>query len=221
MKVISKKNTKLLVKGGVYDVVSLSNQRHSRIHLKNIGSYTSTDFTDLDGNELPKKDIKFKSRYVKFEEIRKGMLVEVCGDYKTLIRGKIYIVSDKEEDLYKSTYGTSTYKTPYLKFKGVKRRYVYNNWNFRVLPTDEAREININRVFSDDKSVIDDGTKYSDIVTKKDILTLLAHSISDKKRNNLSIEEWAVRKLNTSLRISDIDEVKDMKVSDVLKLLNG
>lgn len=223
MKVISKKNTRLLVKGGTYEVVYLSNSpssRYSRICLKDInGSYNPSYFSDLNGNDLPKTNKAFKTSSVKFEDIKKGMLVKIQGNFKTLIKDKIYIVSDAFTTVQNSKY-LNNYKRRFIKFKGVNRKYTFNYYNFKILPTDEAREININRVVGNNTEVVGKNVSYSDLVTEKDILLSLVQSISDKRRNNLSIEEWTIQKINTNLKISDIEKIKKITIEEMLEILN-
>jgi hypothetical protein len=216
MKVISKIDTRILVKGGEYEVSTMfnsGNQWSEKIYLKGVSNYYKpSDFNCLNKKSLPK--INYQAEKEKINEIRKGSLLECVGVFKSLFKNRIYVV---ESVFYSTTINTDVS----IKFKGIDRVFKFSKNNFRVLSKSESRTTNINIINDNDNRVItSNGVNYSKIADTSEVLTSIFQSVCDKNRNNLSIEKWAVSKINNRLNIEDLENYKNMTLDEILKILN-
>jgi hypothetical protein len=236
MVVICRKDTKRLVKGLRYTVQNLwndgTNQRwiEGKIEIKGFGRFVVGNFTDINGNDLPK--INFitpptlnQNDRIKFEDISKGDIL-VCNTdgYKTMIKGGMYKVEDKEEYVYKV--GSFNRKDNYIKFFGIKRKLKFNHWNFRNLDTDEKREMSLKNILDNEEVNFIKTSKLRkiDMVANKEIelLRILCKSILDDSRHHLSVLDWAIRKSGSDMSINkeDYESIMNLTISQILEKFN-
>lgn len=242
MRVVCIKQTKKLVKGFEYNLSALNNSaatagkaRSGKAFIDKIGWYSVSNFQTIDGEELPKLDIirtTFDEKRLEFSDLSKGdILICYSDNYKSLIKGGMY----KIESLHTITRtinrwsgGTYTQVDNYLKFEGVSRKLMFCSWKFKKLPTDQAREMVLEQILHDspDKVTRTDFRNMRKIehLENKDsiLINILSKSILDENRHQLSITEWAVKQLGgkMDLEISDYSHLMDMKLADVLKLID-
>lgn len=232
MIVICKKGTKRLVKGLRYEVQNLwndgSNQKwiEGKIEIKNVGRFVAKNFTDTDGNPLPKVNvvnpIQRRSNHLDFKDIKEGdILVCTSNAYKTMIKDGMYKVEYKEEKSYKVGTWTGTNKN--IKFVGVKRKLKFSPWNFRALTSEESREISLKKVLDGEEPEIITTTdlRKIDMVDNKDLelIKILCKSVMDTNRHHLSIVDWACEKTGSLMSINkeDYKPLMDLTLSQILE----
>jgi len=234
MIVICKKETKRILKGVRYEVIGLWNSgKNSRwlegkIQIKDIGKYSVNNFTDLNGNPLPKIDIQPTLKNytsLKFEDLKEGDIL-VCNsdNYKCLAKGAMYRV-EKLELKTLSTHSGYKHQIGQVKFVGIERKLKYSSWRFRKLTTEESRDISLKSVFGEETTeVVTKKTRKIDLSANKnlDLVKNLAKSILDENRHHLSTIDWAIKKTGNhlSLDAEDYKELLKMKLEDVLKLVD-
>jgi hypothetical protein len=238
MVVVCKKGTIKLVKGLPYQVIELQNLSKTqigRVYIKNIGWYTVNNFETVDGKPLPKIDITRKEpveKRLEFSDLSKGdILICETDSYKTLIKNGLYKIQEvstitKQKKGWSGNFYTSTEN--YVNFEGVSRKLIFSPWRFRKMPTDEAREMVLEQVLNDvpDKVTRTDFRnlrKIEHIQNKEEeLMCILAKSILDGNRHQLSVVEWAVQQLGSkmSLQRSDYSNLMNMKLKDILKLID-
>lgn len=235
MQVICKKDTKILIKGNTYEVLTLNSSR-GRLTLKNIkGIYSVNNFTDTNGNQLPKIDITnkiteniLKPWKVKISDLKIGELLLCTSDrYATYNKDALYQIEDLKYVPKKRTYlkNTITYNKEYIKFVGIERYILFSGWRFRKLTKEETRDISLKSVLHNEHPNIKknkDNRKLDSSKNKNlDIISNLCYSILDKNRHKLSIVDWSCRKPNNNLGIkkSDYDIFLNMKLKDILELI--
>jgi hypothetical protein len=242
MYVIAKSTSKRLIKGSTYEVDKLFNSgtnqnrwMEGRIVLKEVkGWFRVTQFTDVNGNDVPRTDINnvmttFISDSAKFEELKVGDII-VCktDNYKTLVNGgyyKIESLDTKTKQVQSWTGNNYTSSENKIKFVGVKRVMKYNSWNFRKMTTQELRDANLNELLNNEKlNVIDkpisrklDYSENPDL----DLIKSLAMSILDPNRHKLSIIDWACEKHDRKLGIQnkDFERLLELPLKDLLELI--
>lgn len=237
MIVISKKDTKRLIKGVRYEVENLWNNGNiqswlnGKVQIKGIGRFDVDNFTDDNGNPLPRinyssNTISTRESLLSFSDIKEGDILVCTSDYyKTLLKGGMYKVESKIE-IQNNKYSWSR-NDEYIKFKGVERKLKFNPWNFRSLNAEESRDISLMAVLEDVQPDIITTTKFRKIdkVENKDIelIKTLAKSIIDPNRHHLSVVEWACRKTgsNLGLVVDDYKSLMDLTLSDILKILDN
>lgn len=238
MEVVCVVSTKKLIKGVVYKAIAINNTdptRIGRVYIENIGWYSVNNFL-IDGQVLPKIDIELEKvdRYsLTFEDLSKGDILFCRTDsYKSLIKNKMYKIKELTQvpRQMKSWNGVAyTSIEKYVRFEGVSRKLVFNQWRFERMPTDEAREMTLEQVLNDapDQVVRTDfkNQKKIDFVENKnkELMKFLSKSIIDENRHHLSIVEWTVKQLGSKmdLEISDYDNLLDMSLKDILKLIDN
>lgn len=235
MIVICKKPTKKLVKGLRYEVQNLyndgKNQRwiESKVEIKGIGRYSVDNFTDIDGNPLPKINIltprpSFVS--LSFEDVKEGdILVCKTDSYKTLAKDGMYRVSkliQKTTD-YKNYSGSTYQRTEKsIQFEGIKRAIKFSSWKFRKLTAEESRELQLSSLLNGEKPniITSASIRKIDLTVNKELLLLqiLSKSILDESRHHLSVLEWAIQKVgsNYSIRKEDFSTLLEMPLKEVL-----
>ena len=234
MIVIAKKNSTKIIKGCRYEVHSLYNspgQRRNYVYISGFGRYKVDNFTDTNGNPLPKTDIIGTSEKVSrldFSELKVGDIL-VCNTsrYKTMIEGAKYkieklIVNEVEFTSWNGTKGSR--KEQKIKFEGVKRTLDFSSWSFRSLNPEETREMSLNSILDGKEPEIIKSDKLRKIDHSsnkdKDLILYLSKSIFDRNRHHLSIIEWAARLgSKMSIEVSDYDELLQMPLKDILKKL--
>ena len=236
MIVICKRPTKRLVKGVRYETGSLYNSGNNQrwqegtVEILGIGRFTVDNFTDTNGNPLPKTDIivpRAQVEILKFEDLKKGdILVCTSDNYKTLGKGCMYQI---EEIKSKSEQAIGWNKQPYtrteqtIKFVGIPRTLKFSSWRFRKLTAQEAREISLNSVLHGEEPAVvksKDIRKF-ELVSNKDLelMSALSKSIIDPNRHHLSIIDWACQKSGTNLGVTpeDYTTLLNMSLKDILE----
>jgi len=217
MKVISKINTKKLVKGCEYKATSYKNSGLNRwgegtISILSMGSYSIKNFTDTNGDPLPQKDWSSPTvvrEILKQSDVKVGdLLVSIC-DTKILNKNSIYKISEV-------IYSDKTYMG---KVKVLGSTNKYRLYNFRKLDQSELVDININNIFGENVEYKATKERKIDIIENKDsiLMKLLSKAIIDTNRNNLTVVEWAVKIDNRfSTTLEDYNHLLDMKLSDII-----
>ncbi len=235
MKVISKKSTTRLVKGGQYEVDQIWNDGEStsymegKCNIRGIGTFSVNAFILLDGSDLPKIK-KVKSR-IEFSDLKKGDILVPNRSTKTLVKDKYYVISElKEESKIKLLYGGRQALTniEYVKFEGFPRWVVYSQWKFGLVSKDISRNISINDILGESKSpVIRKKHKRSfDSLSEEDksksLVEILCYSMVDKYRNNLSVIDWAINKtgIKYGVNYEDFENVLNLPFKDIIKLID-
>lgn len=237
MIVICKKETKKLVKGLRYEVQNLwnngQNQRwiDGKIEVKGVsGRYSVNNFTDTNGNPVPNINHSTPRERIienlKFADLKKGdILVCKVDSYKTMMKGGMYKIENLETFSYNR--GTWTHTEEYVRFEGIKRKLRFNSWRFRKLTPEESREIQLGSILEGkDPEIIKttDIDKFDKIVNKeKALMEILSKSILDTNRHHLSILEWACKKSNGNISITE-DNYKDlleMPLKDILQKIEN
>jgi hypothetical protein len=236
MIVICKKPTKRLVKGVRYETGSLyndgTNQRwqEGTVEILGVGRFVVDNFTDTDGNPLPKTNIIIPRTYVedlKFEDLTKGdILICKSDNYKTLGKGCMYQI---EQLVTKTSQRLGWNKQQYthtehsIKFVGIPRTLKFSSWRFRKLSPQEAREISLNAVLHGEDPVIvkSKDIRKIELVTNKELelMGMLSKSIIDPNRHHLSIIDWACQKSGSNLGITsdDYSSLMNMTLKDILE----
>ena len=238
MKVISKKNTKRLLKGHQYEVVRLwndgsNNWRDGDIKLKEFNSIFSVkNFTDINGNQIPSinysaTDVTNNYLYFKFENVKKGDILVCESDaYKTFIKGGMYKIEKTITiNTTRRNYNSQLFQTKinYIKFVGIKRKFKFNGFTFRKLTIDESRKISLSQILDneDSKVILKNNKRNIDLVDDKDdvLLKILSKSILDDNRHHLSIIDWACAKKGEKLSIekSDYEPYLNMTLKEILE----
>ena len=236
MIVICKRPTKRLVKGVRYETGSLYNSgnnqswREGTVEILGIGRFSVDNFTDINGNALPKTDIVVPNAQLElltFEQLSKGDILVCTSDgYKTLGKGCMYQIEELE---IKSEQRINWNKQPYthtekkIKFVGIPRTLKFSSWRFRKLTPQEAREISLNSVLHGEDPVIvksKDIRKIELVANKEaELMGALSKSIIDTNRHYLSIIDWACQKSSNNLGITpeDYSALLEMPLKDILE----
>lgn len=234
MRVIYKGDSKKLIKNEIYEVDSLYNNGTNTRWLEgsifiNGSKFNVDKFVKEDGSKIDKVNIvnnsKLTNNFIDFNDLQKGdIIICITDTLKSLVKDKMYIIENLEIEYVNST--PRPYKINYVTFNGINKRFIFSNWKFKKLDSDKAREIAL-------ESLLDN--KEPNYVTKipkrkidisdnknKDLIILLSKSILDKNRHKLSVLDWACLQLGTTLSVNkeDYSELLNMKLKDVLKLIN-
>ncbi len=235
MIVICKRATKKLVKGVRYEVQNLyndgKNQRwiESKVEIKGIGRYIVDNFTDIDGNPLPKINIitpRDQKKSLTFEELKEGdILVCTTDSYKTLAKDGMYKVSKlTQKRSTRKSYNQSTYTQvdKSIQFEGIKRSIKFSSWKFRKLSSEEAREMQLSSILNGDKPNIITSSDFRkiDLVPNKEkvLMSMISRSILDESRHHLSVVDWAIQKIahKYSIEEKDFSILLEMPLKDIL-----
>lgn len=226
MKVKSKKDTRRLVKGGIYNVKKLFNDGTSSyldgtLELEEIlGLYNVDDFTCENGEEVPKIFVEYEETR-DLNDVQKGdILVCITDSFKLLMNNSKYRVSEVIKAKSKNPFNNRVYYKKKVKFDGINRAYKVNSWNFRILSQSEQREVQLETVLSGKVSVNKEpGFNLEKVNNKEKVLMeLISKSIIDTNRNNLSIIDWAIKKVGEkqSLEKSEFNDILEMPLKDIL-----
>lgn len=244
MKVVSKVNTKRLVKGAVYEVVKLQANNSSknryfrpRVTIKLNSecnqNFSITNFSLENGDSLPLIDwtsdthkmnsFNWSDLRIRENNIKEGdYVVYTRNSHSSLVQDRKYKVSKLNHRVYKSSFGNHFTEIE-IKVEGSTR--FYKSYSFRKCTPDEVRETNLKLVFDENSDLEKvDKTKrkfdyYSQKEKEKKILEILFKSAIDKNRNNLSVVDWAIKKVATSLKLKEEDftEVLNKKLNSILE----
>jgi hypothetical protein len=245
MHVIYKGNSKRLLKNHTYKVERLYNDGSNpnylegKLEIKDLGLFYVSTFTDLNKKEISKinygKPLE-KRKTTEFSSLKKGdILVCKVRDLKSIVYDRLYIIEDlftTEKEVTQISYGTNApikrkLKSDYVSLKGIKRNIIYSPWKFEKIPTELQRDMNISSLlgissnlnittevpirkidFSDDK--------------EKDLIELIAKSVLDRSRHHYGIMDWIYCQIGKHLSVNknDYEELLDMKLSDILKIID-
>lgn len=242
MKVIAVRSTKKIIKGCSYVASSLYNDGTNRVwvegkvHIKDIGRFSVNNFTTEDNKPLPKINIIEKidqRKPFEFSDIKKGdILICKTDKYVTLVKNAMYKIEDFSTKTYsKSRWnGTQyTYSENYIKFEGVSRKLIFNNYRFDKLPSDQAREIVLNKVlYDEDDDIIRTDFKSNrkiDFIKNKELelMKVISRSLLDDNRHHLDIIDWGCIQIDKNLKLvkDDYSDLLNMKLVDILKLIEA
>lgn len=212
MILICVKSTKRILKGVRYEAEAIYNTCGSgSVCIKGMSSFSVKNFTTIDGDPVP--SIFFSASvnqvYNDGSDIKIGdKLVCIVDSYKSFDKNIRYEVESINSELY------SYRKRVKIKFVGIKQRVYFNQYSFREMTTDELREEKLSDFFTDDERIEKPADK--NIMLMK----LLSKSIIDSNRHQLSIIEWGIKQLSVkSIKIEDYSELLDMKLSEIINLL--
>jgi hypothetical protein len=242
MKVIAIKSTKKILKGCSYTVSSLYNDGtnqvwfEGKLHIKGIGRFSVNNFTTEDNKPLPKVNIIEKVEQRKpfeFSDIKKGdILICKTDSYTTLVKDAMYKIEDlSTKTQLKTRWNGSqyTYNENYIKFEGVSRKLIFNNFRFEKLPSDQTREITLNKVlYDEDDDIVRTDFKSNrkiDFIKNKELelMKVLSRSLLDENRHHLNIIDWGCIQINKNLKLvnDDYSELLNMKLVDILELIES
>ncbi len=234
---ICKKGTKKLIKGVRYEIENLwndgSNQRwmEGKVEIKNIGRFTVNNFTDIDGKDLPKRNILSSnprplSNILKFNEVKVGdILVCTTDRYKNFAKDCKYQIENlllNEQERRGWNNATFIHREERIKFVGIPRTIKFSGWCFRKLSTEENRQMSLTKILTGEEVdvVKDKHTKKLDLVANKELelMSQLSKSIIDPNRHHLSIIDWACQKSTNNLNIdsNDFESILGMTLKDIL-----
>lgn len=242
MKVICKKSTARLVKGGIYEVNRLiagSSINRPYLLLKGFGRHSINSFSNMDGTPIERKDWTSPDYNTVSEEIKntnisdvrvlkKGDLV-VCRHQfsKYIDLNKIYKIAEikYEEKMIAGTWSINhKLRNQSLKIEG------YNKWlspyRFRLCTTQEKRTISLSGLLGDQTGITSVEMKSRRIdriyglEKDKIILSTLFSAIVDPSRNNATIIEWAAKKgkRNYDINEKDFEPFSKLKISDIINI---
>ncbi len=235
---ICKRPTKRLVKGARYKIDSIWNDGSSqrwlegKIFISGIGRFTVGNFTDENGNELPK--IKMVSPvpqvvHLKFEDLKEGdILICKSGNYKSLVEGGMYRIEKLIDNSRTQTgwNGNAWIKHDHkIKFVGVKRSLTFSAWSFRKLTSEESRDISLLSLLEGKEAPVikEKPAKKIDLMPNKNevLVDILFRAVTDVNRHAITIPEWACQKTapKMELDVSDFDSLMDLPLKDVIKLM--
>lgn len=224
MKLLCIRSNKKLLKGNLYecDYVdttlyswngSTSNRRNNSVNVVGFGRYSSVGFRMEDGSSIP-LDYKYDKRpkYVQpyLQDVNVGDWV-ICksNSYKTLIQGQRYQV----EEVIKAQGEVRWNNKHKIKLKGSKR-FIDLGYNFTLVPKDESRDITLNAIFGE--NVLNGEVGKVDNIDNI-LVTMLAKSILDPNRHNLTIIEWAIEKYGKcGIKESDFKTLLNKKLKTIL-----
>jgi hypothetical protein len=234
MIVVCKKGSKKLIKGHQYKAVNIWNDGTSyrylegKLKIEKLGMYSVSNFTTIDGKEIPKikiDKIKNQVQEYKFSDLKVGdILVCQTNNLSLFAKGHKYKISElsSKETEYIS-YNGKKYKNYInkIKFVGINRFINFNYFYFRKLNDDEKRDISLNSLLENkEPDYIKTKTRKIDLVDNKDLvlMSILSKSILDVNRHHLSIVEWGCKKINRyGIKIDDYEDLLNMKLKDILK----
>lgn len=226
-----------LVKGAIYEclrtsMVSTNSTRYFRPHvvIKYLGNFIPDYFTLENGDPIPVTnwtategiDSGYKTWVENAEQLTSGEIL-VCEreSSKYLRRGEFY----KILEVNKVQRGSSgRWFDVKVKIEG------YQRWlsvgAFRRATQQELRQIQLSNLFDEkvpDMRVQRHIRKFDRNTSElkmKILIEATCKSLLDPKRNNLSVMEWAIQKIEPKLDLtpSDFDLIKDIDLERLLKL---
>lgn len=235
MLVIYKGNSKKLIKNHLYEVQNLYNDGtnpkwlEGKIEINNI-RYNVNSFTLENGGNVDKINIKNtdtseKNTHISFSDLKVGdVLICMTDTLKSLLKDKMYVIENLETIRVNTT--PRPYTINYVHFKGISKRFIFRICKFRKLDSSKVREIALESVLTDAEPnyITKIPKRKIDLTDNKymELMNLLSKSILDKSRHHYSILDWACIQLGKNLSVNkdDFNDILDMKVSDILKLID-
>jgi hypothetical protein len=239
MKVISKKGSKKILKNYVYEadyfnndplsVKSTKNDKYfyGKIHLKDIGWYTLSNFKTESGQEFPQKIYNIRVNNISnnsITDLKKGDIV-VClsdEDYAYLIKGGKYRVSDIVVE--PSQYGWG-YAHGKILLEGYSRWLTWSSWKFKKLSLQESRDIALSQIFDKAENFSVNFKRKFELMENREkiLIETLAKSILDKNRHELSIMDWGIEKSGGHFKLTkeDFSHLMDKPLKDILEMFDN
>lgn len=244
MKIKSLKSTNKLVRGAVYEALALYNNNSKKLNhfspyvIININGYpyrTSTsNIKNEDGSDLPEinwecevyKDMKANSgQYLNTDDVKIGDYVTPRNNtLKSLIIGRKYKVTNVQKIKHESI---SKYSKEWVETKisieGSNR--LYSAFTFKKCSVSESRNINLNEVLGQPTDLEKANTTVRKIETFSDtdrdriLISVLMTAVLDRSRNNMSIMQWAVKKIGSRYSVieSDFDNLLDNTIKSIVE----
>ncbi len=244
MKILCIKNTSVLVKGSIYEVVRLNNQitnnrpkvaielPNKQILRASPKSFTNTDGTPIDRKDWSRPVVDHTSTIIKdVRTLKKGdIIIGNSNQTKTFEFGKMYRV---EEVFYSEEMVTRRWsKTPFLvttqkiRIQGYGNRWIISN-RFRLPNQQERRSTSLDMVFENPIPVITDFKvrridTMSEVDRDKTILSLLMETMRNGSRNSMNVIDWTLQRRGKFYDLSqeDINPLLDRKLSEIIKMFD-
>tara|TARA_R110000772_G_scaffold20466_5_gene56859 strand:- start:23369 stop:24112 length:744 start_codon:yes stop_codon:yes gene_type:complete len=190
-----------------------------KIRLKNISNdFPIENFTLPHGGNIPREDNRvnlYKNRLHNQENIIENKVICVTNKLKTLMKGKLYHISDV---VYRGHAGVSNRYIEKIKLKENDRWY--SNWHFELVPVDVNRNLEIEDLLGEGDS-LKELTTYENNLSNEEKIHLVLESIVDatnyRNKTNISLSLMEIikkRSLNKKgLEISDFDILKKLELS--------
>lgn len=235
MKVISKKGNRKLLKGHVYETDFFNNDQnqtsqsyyrnhYKRIHIKDRGYYLVDDFTQTDGQPLPKiyYDNQIKLEPTKILDLKKGDVLVCLSDkrFKYLIKGGKYRIADIRITNPSASWGGAD-----IRLEGYNRWLMWSNWNFRKLSLQESRDLALSQIFDKEENFSVEFKRKFELKSDKDIVLIetLAKSILDKNRHELGVIDWGIEKSggHFKLKQEDFKHLMDKPLKEIIEIFDN
>lgn len=250
MKVICKRATTKLVKGAVYDVIRLSNVPNGTTYWRAYvtikvsdtinDTYSVKNFTTVDGKELPAinwesptlKVVSWEERTID-ETIKKGDFVTYASNKSsTFHKGSIYTVTDV--NIEKKSWTTAwsgvtqnhTSTSIWIKVEGSTRWM--KSYSFQKVPSEVARNIALQKLLDEKVDIETAGAvrkidKFSETEKDKVLFRIIAESMLDNSRNNMSIIDWAIHKSGKVYGVTkeDLEPILKKSINKIISEWNN
>jgi len=238
MKVISRKGNRKLLKGHVYETDFFNNDQtqtnqnyrysYKRISIKGRGWYSVDDFTQTDGQPLPKTiyDRQVKVEPTKITDIKKGDVLVCLSDqrFKYLIKGGKYRIAEVRITNESSSWSAS-WSGGDIRLEGYNRWLMWSNWNFRKLTLQESRDLALSQIFDKEENFSVEFKRKFELKSDKDVVLVetLAKSILDKNRHELSVLDWGIEKSGGHFKLTkeDFSHLMDKPLKDILEMFDN
>ena len=234
MKVISKKGNRKLLKGHVYETDFFNNDQtqtnqnfrytYKRISIKERGWYNVDDFTQTDGQPLPKTvyDKQVKVEPTKITDLKKGDVLVCLSDqrFKYLIRGGKYRIAEVRVTNASSSWGGGD-----IRLEGYNRWLMWSNWNFRKLNLQESRDLALSQIFDKEENFSVEFKRKFELKSDKDVVLVetIAKSILDKNRHELGVLDWGIEKSGGHFKLTkeDFTHLMDKPLKEILEMFDN
>jgi hypothetical protein len=234
MKVKSIKGNRKLIKGHVYETDFFNNDQnqtsnnyrysYKRISIKDRGYYNVDDFTQTDGQPLPKilYDIQVKKEPTKISDLKKGDVLVCLSDqrFKYLIKGGKYRISDIRITNPSSTWGAGD-----IRLEGYNRWLMWSTWNFRKLSLQESRDLALSQIFDKEENFSVEFKRKFELKSDKDVVLIetLAKSILDKNRHELNVIDWGIEKSGGNFKLTqeDFKHLMDKPLKEIIQMFDN
>lgn len=227
MQVISKHETKGLIKGKKYTVSRIGNVRGSNSYFIELNGIPSTyqlyHFSTLSGNDIKEEPYATSGNWMtnvnQLREVQPGdMVVCVSKKLKTLTYGKYYTVAKIKTNEH---YGTTQEISLEESSKGCN--FFYKVWydNFRIIPKHKQRDINIGQVLEDQNIAEMENYEdpiFADMEKETMVLNLIYKSLEYlyKTKVDATLMEIIEHRLKFEKYIT-IDDVNKFDLNKVMK----
>lgn len=227
------RNSTKIVKGASYlaTCVRLDYNRNKYVSIKNLGSYSASNFTLEDHTPLssvPEFDLERQEMLDPKATNYKGQFVKCrYSSGKTLKEGEIYYVEDQFETVTRSNYNGTSYSDFKLKIRGIKNKV--NTYNFYQINITEQRSIKLKNLKGDKIKTGEQTRKfllYTEIEKTAILFDLLGRVVIDISKienlstNKIDIIELILKKGSKYALIrEDIDDFLKSKIDILLKNL--